>query len=151
MSDSAASGTPAGAEIGTSTKALALTIRTLERYPAPVPAGAIGHVRYVPALDVAMDLYAGRFQRSPEEETIVSAFAAIVPRILERGQALIGTIMDAVVDGGAAPEAQADYATVLHDLGTLATVFAGSTGEACAPHYAAVCEMIQALLEVAPK
>jgi hypothetical protein len=43
-------------------------------------------VRYAPALDIAMTIYAERCQRSGEEETIKSAFAAVAPKVLERGR-----------------------------------------------------------------
>jgi hypothetical protein len=140
-------------------RALALLIRALDRYPAPVPVppppGEKGPGRYAPALDIAMTIYAERFQRSEEEETIKSAFAAVAPKVLERGEALVGTIMNAIVDGGRPPGVQADYMTLMHELSTLATVFVGPPGAVFtgpyAPQYTAVCEMIKGLMEVSPK
>lgn len=139
-------------------RALALLIRVLDRYPAPVPVppppGLRGR-RYVPALDIAMTIYAERFQRSEEEKTIKSAFAAVAPKVLERGEALVGTIINAIVDGGRPPEVQADYMTLMHELSTLATVFVGPPGAVntapYAPQYTAVCEMIKELMKVSPK
>ena len=140
-------------------RALALLVRALERYPAPVPVPPPpddrGPTRYAQALDIAMTIYVERFQRSEEEETIKSAFAAVTPKVLERGQSLVGTIMNAIVDGGCPPGVQTDYMTLTHELSTLATVFVGPPGAAFtgpyAPQYTAVCDMIGGLMEVSPK
>jgi len=138
-------------------RALGLIIRALERYPSPIPVppepGEPGSVRYVPPIRLAMGLYAERFQRTDEEDIIKSAFAALAPKVLERCQALIGTIMNAIVDGsGCPPETRADYMALLGELSTLATVFVGPAGAAStgpyAPHYTAVCEMISGLMQV---
>lgn len=113
-----------------------------------------GPVRYAPPIHLAMGLYAKMFQRTEEEEIIKSAFAALAPKVLRRCQALIGTVMDAIVDGGGCPpETLADYMALLGELSVLAAVFAGqpgaadSTNQPYAAHYTAVCEMIVSTMQ----
>lgn len=139
-------------------KALALFIGALERYPAPVPSPVDGGpARYIPALDVAMTIYAERFQRTEEEEEIIKpAFAGAAPKVLERCQGLYGALVDALVDGGRPPPGvRTDYAALMHELGTLAAVFVGPPGGASAgpyaPLYTAACGMIRGLMEISPK
>lgn len=135
-------------------KALALAVRALERYPAPMPLPVEGGpMRYHPALDVTMTIYVERFESTEEEETIKAAFAAIVPKVLERCQRFYETILDAIVDGGRLPEeVQADYMNLMHELSILAAVFAGpprgASADPYASQYAAMCETIQGLMEI---
>lgn len=142
-------------------EALALVVRTLARYPSPAPAPgrALGPVRYVPPIELAMALYCAHFQRTGEEATIGAAFAAVAPKVLGRCRALEGALLEAIADGAPRPAgARADYMSLLGELSALACVFASPAGPAgpagaasgpFRPQYTAVCEMITALMSAA--
>jgi len=123
----------------------ALIIRSLEKYPSPVPFRLEAKVHYVPPISFASGAYAQFFQGAPEEEKIRRAFAGALPKVAARTQDLIARGLNAIADGTPAPTCGPEYLSLLGDLSAFASMFVNVEG--FAPHYGEVCALIKRLSE----
>jgi len=114
---------------------------------------APGRFVYIPPIEYAMRIYAAHFQETEAENTIQSAFAILVPKILDRCQEFMQTVVNSIIDRGhKAPETHVEYAVLFRELSSLAAVFVGPPGNIyCGPfakQYESVCSMIVSLTQI---
>ena len=130
---------------------LNILLKALQSYPAPARVTAApGRTVYVPPIEYSMRLYAAHFQDTESELRVQSAFATLLPKLLDRCQTFTQRVLNSIVDRGQrAGGIQIEYTVLTNELCTLAAVFVGPPGSIYtgpfSKQYDAVCAAIEQL------